>query len=429
MEQIPLGEELVYHTKNGIPVYYSPNPALHSFCLSLFVRGGSMFESAKDNGITHFLEHLLFRHINNLKNGTLYRELDAAGLSFDGVTYREFLWFSICGAPCHLEKAVSILSLLFAPLTLTNEDIVAERNRVKAEIREDGEKTSLDFFTDNLLYKGTSLAQSILGTPNNLNRMTLRRLSAYKNTLFSKENVFFCVTGAANEACLTWLSEGIAPYPISASPQKENLAPVCAEMFKRNAFVAIKNSRRGAVRLSVDVSSTKCTDAELVLLYDILFGDGEECRLHKTLSEKTGYIYSFSASLEQYRNVSFIHILYEIPVAKLLESVALMLGLLTDAKKTVGESLYLAKAPYTDNAAFILDSARDFNWSLAYERHLLSLPYTSIEDRKKAFQAVTPERLCALAAEIFTPDCLSLTAKADKRAVSQDTLRALLLSV
>ena len=94
-----------------------------------------------------------------------------------------------------------------------------------------------------------------------------------------------------------------------------------------------------------------------------------------------------------------------------------------------GDALPGARAPYTENAAFILDGAKELNWSLAYERHILSLPYASPEARSDAFRAVTPEDLSALAEALFRPDCLSLCLKADKRTVDTARLREILLSV
>ena len=95
----------------------------------------------------------------------------------------------------------------------------------------------------------------------------------------------------------------------------------------------------------------------------------------------------------------------------------------------VAVALAVAKAPYTDNALFVLDYPKDLNWSLAYERHLLSLPYTSLEERSASFAAVTEKELLALAEEILRPDCLALCIKADKRRIDEETLRTMLRSV
>lgn len=78
-------------TAAGIPLYAYRNPALHGFCLSLYVRAGAMYEEAERNGETHFVEHMLFRSINRRMDGGLYPLLDRCGLSFNAETYKEFV--------------------------------------------------------------------------------------------------------------------------------------------------------------------------------------------------------------------------------------------------------------------------------------------------------------------------------------------------
>ena len=56
-------------TENQIDIFYYPNRHTHSFCLSLYIKAGALYESDEDNGITHFLEHILFRNINHLMEG------------------------------------------------------------------------------------------------------------------------------------------------------------------------------------------------------------------------------------------------------------------------------------------------------------------------------------------------------------------------
>ena len=51
-------------TENGIRIYSYPNPHLHSFCIALYVKAGCLYEPEEDNGITHLLEHLVFRNID-----------------------------------------------------------------------------------------------------------------------------------------------------------------------------------------------------------------------------------------------------------------------------------------------------------------------------------------------------------------------------
>ena len=419
-------EECV-HTTDGIPVFRLANPALHSFCLCMYVRAGSMFEAAEENGITHFLEHLVFRSVNRQMKGELYRTLDRYGLSFEGVTYREFVRFSITGAPKHFRTAMRILLRILSPLSLTAEDLRTERARVKAEIREDGERTTLDCFAESILFADTTLALPITGRAETLDRMSLTKLKARHRELFSAQNLFFYLSGNLTENDMDSFCSMLDDYRTDTSvPRRENLAPVSQGFFKRGGAVAVKNSRHHLVRISADIDLSRVKDAPLSLLYDILFGEGEECRMHQALSEKTGYIYSFRASMELYRNVGTVSFLYEIPPAKLVDSIRIALGVLTAIKHSAEDALPFVRASYTENAAFVLDSDTELNWLRAYEGQILSLPYRTVAERAEAYAAVSAEEISATARTIFTPSNMLIALKGDRRRIPVEQIRALL---
>ena len=418
--------ETEYESAGGIPVYLFPTEHLHSFALSLYVRGGALFEAAEKAGTSHLIEHLVFRSINRHMGGKLYKTLDRLGLTVEGVTYREFLQFTVTGAPSHFKEAAHILSLALAPLSLSVEDLTTERARVKAEIREEGERSSLDFFTDRLLFgESHPLARTITGTAGTLDRMTRATLAREKEALFSRENLFFYLSGALPQNAVALLLDETRDYfPLSAE-RRESVVPLPDGYFKRNAAVFTKGGGKTLLRLSFDVDVSRYTDAELTLLYDVLFGDGEECFFHQALSEKTGMIYSFRGYMDLYRNLGSIGVSYEIPAKNLAPSLALALDAIGRAKREAGEALPYVRASYTDNAAFLFDDAQALGFNRAYERYILSLPYPTVRHRASAYEAVTGERLSLIAREIFRPENATLTLKC--RRADTEALRDMLL--
>ena len=422
--------EEVFYSSSGVPLYLFRNPSLHSFCLSLYVRAGSMFEKAEENGITHLTEHLVFRSVNRQMNGTLYRELDRLGLCLEGCTYKEFVRFTVTGAREHFSEGAAFLLRILHPLSLTAEDLRLEKGRVKAEIREEREKTTLDFFTDAILHEGTSLARTITGTAGTVERLGITRLRAFHREMFSSKNIFFYATGDVSPENASHLSALLGEISLDEeTARRENFAPVSAGFFHRGGGVHLKNSQRHMVRLSVDVDTALASDATLGLLYDLLFGDGEACRVHEALSESTGYIYSFRAGMELYRNVAVISVSYEITPALLLPSVHLLLDTIRAVKASTEGALAYVRAPYTDNAYLMLDSDSDLNFNRAYESQILALPYKTVSERAAAYAAVTDEDLSRLAARIFTPENMTLTVKGSEKTVDVSALKALIKTV
>ena len=217
-------------TKNGINVYTYKNESSHSFFISLFLRAGSMYEAESESGITHFFEHTAIRNVNKQMNGGLYPLLDETGLEFNASTFSEMVQFYISGASKNFGVAAEVITKLFSPIILSPSEIDTERRRIKAEIRENDDKTSLGTFTNTIVNEGTSLANSILGSIGSVNKITAQRLEEYRKRVFTKDSVFFYVTGNFTDADLSVLSDLISCFELPDGDKNNvNIAPVPAK--------------------------------------------------------------------------------------------------------------------------------------------------------------------------------------------------------
>lgn len=420
--------ERKYQTKNGIDIYTYPNENLNGFYISLFLKGGSMYEDEKYSGITHFLEHLSIRNINSRMGGELYRLLDLYGLEFNASTYPEMVQFYISGAKEHFARAVNIICMLFSPLTLTGSEIDTERLRIKAELREGDVKNSLAEFTSDILYPDTTLRLPILGTNASLDRISAKRLNLLHQTLFSRENLFFYLTGAVDDNAVGILAREIEGYSIPHAQKRENLAPVSKFFGNRNAAVHVKNADYTLLRFSFDMDMTKVSEAESDLLYDILF-TGYNSRFFMEMSEKRGICYDITGGLDRYLNIGSLYFTCEVKREQLVEAVRLSVGILREMKQTLLKKEQIISAPYVDNAYLLYDDIRELNFTFAYDCHILNSDYSSLEDRCLAYASVTPERIRDISRLIFTADNCTLTLKGTKKKIPVDVLHEILLSI
>ena len=412
-------------TQSGIPVYAYRNSALHGFCLSLYVRGGSMYESAEGNGETHFVEHIVFRNINRRMQGGLYPLLDRCGLSFNAETYKEFVQFYIVGAAEHFADAVTVFARLFDTVDLPRSEIDPERLRIKSELRESNEATSLDYFSDSVVWKDTTLAYSILGRPKTLDKMGCAALQDAAARLFSPNNMFFYVTGSVSDEALADFCASVNTPLAITSPTRNNMAPRPADFGQRKGEIHLKSSDETVVRFSFDFDATQYSHAEMMLLYDILFY-GECGKVYRELSDRTGLVYSFDPCLEYYRNIGALHLKYEVRPSNLLRSAELVVKILQDLKQGLTDELDYVRPLYLDNGGMLLDSVEDFNWNRAYEVHILGCPYPSHVHRAEAFARITPERISEIAREVFCTKNLTLALKGNRRQGKTEELSAIL---
>lgn len=412
-----------YFTKNGIEIYGYRNPSQHGFFISLFLRAGSMYESEKDNGITHFLEHVAIRNVNKAMDGKLYSELDSRGVEFNASTYAEMVQFYISGASEKFRFGAEVITQLFSPIMLSKSEIDVERKRIKAEIREADDKSSLLTFTNSIVHKGTTLARQITGTLGGVSAISGTRLEEYRRSVFTKDNVFFYVTGNYSDEDIAHLSSLVEKYDIQATAElRDNIAPISESHFKRGGEVALKNSDFTMVRFTFDLDMKKVTTPETDLIYDMLLS-AYNSRFFIEMSEVRGLFYDLSGTVERYRNAGELYFSYEVRAKDVYNAVKLTVDILNDFKKTLHAPASLMKSGYVDNAYMLFDDARELNFTMAYDNHIMKLGYESLDARRAAYDAVTGEDIRRAACEIFSPKNLTLTLKGNKKKISTDRLK------
>lgn len=413
-------------TKNGVQIFGYNNPSLHGFFISLFARAGSMYESERDNGITHFLEHISIRNVNKLMGGELYSELDRRGVEFNASTYSEMVQFYVSGESGKFSFGAEILTKLFSPIILGKDEIDAERRRIKAEIREGDDKSSLLTFTNGIVHNGTSLARSITGTLAGVGKITGKRLEEYRKGVFGSENIFFYLTGNFTDSDVSYLASLIEKYELSQGVEsRNNIAPLSDGHFRRTPEIEVKNSDFTMVRFTFDIDMKKASVPETDLIYDMLLS-GYNSKFFIEMSELRGMFYDISGAVERYCNIGELYFTYEVKNRDLTEAVKMTVDILTEFKKTLYDTSELMKSAYVDNADMLYDDAREFNFTMAYDNHIMNLGYPSLRERKAAYDKVSAEDIRRAACEIFKPQNLTLTIKGNKKKIDTVSLEKII---
>ena len=410
-------------TKNGTVIYDYKNPNVNGFYISLFLRAGSMHESHA--GITHFLEHTSIRNVNCMMEGGLYSLLDRRGIEFNASTFSEMVQFYISGATENFDLSAEIIARLLSPIILSPSEISTERDRIKAEIRESDDKTSLSTFSNNIVYEGTSLAGLITGSIGSVNKINRDRLEDYRRSVMTRENIFFYVTGSYTDANLDRLASEIEKYTLYDGKKNENVAPVCHGFGKRERSVHLKNADFTMLRFSFDVDMSRVSVAETDLLYDMLLC-GYNSRFFIEMSERRGLFYDINGSCERYKNIGSLVFSYEVRGGSVYDAVETTVELLREYKQTPPTEEEMMKAGYVTNAGLLYDNPRELNFTFAYDNHIMDEGYRDIYERAARYERVTPERLREVAEILFTKENLTLAIKGNKKKIDTERLEEIL---
>ena len=169
---------------------------------------------------------------------------------------------------------------------------------------------------------------------------------------------------------------------------------------------------------------SRVSAAELDLLYEIVLG-GYSSDFFIELSEKRGLFYDLNGAVDRYKNIGEFYFSYELKSSKLYEAAEKTVELLERYKRVLPKERSL-RAVYVDNAYMLYDDSRDLNFTFGYDNHVLGLGYKGIEDRRSAYAAITPERMCEVAREVFRPENMTVAIKCNKKNTDTEKLNAIL---
>lgn len=409
---------------NGIDIYSMTNPALKSFCLSLYIRAGSLFENTTNNGISHLFEHVVFRNIKN-KYKNFYEYIASHGIDFQGCTYKEFIRFSLNGPKNEFLVAAEILCNIFDCINLSKSEFDNEKRRIKAEIRENDERSSIDYLFNQIVWKDSEAEKSVLGYCKVLDSISVKRLNDFRRECFSQDNCIIYITGAVDKKDIDNLEEKIRTIDIQDKKSlRTNTVSINKYFFHRDGTISVKNGYWHYIKIGFDIDSSKCTNGILDLLYAILF-KGDKALVHNYLSEENPLIYSYDSTLEQYDNVANINFKFEVKKEKIDEAIKCIVALLKDFiagifnfNASLQAEMYYAEME--------LDRPDDLNWSMAYYNHILKTqPINYSEDLYGRFR-ITKEQVIDTAKEIFQVKNMTVAIKGNKKKINVKHLEDIL---
>ncbi len=412
---------------NGVKICSLVNPNLNSFCLSLYVRAGSLFENSSNNGISHLFEHVVFRNLKS-KYDNFYELLSIHGIDFNGCTYKEFISFTLNGPCREFDFACEILCGIFDYINLSRIEFDNEKRRIKAEIREQDERASLDYFFNRIVWKDSEAEKTVLGYCKFLDNISVKKLNEFRNECFSQENCLIYITGNVNEKNIDKLKERINTFDIQKIKcMRNNSVSVNRDFFHRSCTVNVKDDYWHYVKMGFDVDCSKYSNAVLDLLYEILF-KGDKALIHNYLSEENPLIYSYDSTLEQYDNIGNLNFKFEIDKNKIDEAITAIVKLLNDIKSgyfnfeaNLKAVLYYAEMEF--------DRPDDLNWSMAYYNHILNTQPIDYSDELYGRFRITKEQVIDAAKEIFQVKNMTVAIKGNKKRINAKHLENILKTI
>lgn len=276
---------------NGLRVIAERIPHFRSVSVGLWIGAGSMYETAEDNGLSHFVEHMLFKGTQRRSAREIAQEMDAIGGQMNAFTAKECTCYYAKVMDEHFENGIDLLSDLLLNAKLDPTEFEKERGVILEEISM-VEDTPEDIVHDLLSaahYEGQALAMPILGSSEQIRSVTPQMLTRFRDTHYRPDNTVLSVAGNYQLDRLHDLAER---YLGQWSPAEQPEAVRSPEGYTPRMLRRDKDIEQMHLCLGYPGVPQGSPDIYGLSILNNLLGGGMSSRLFQRIREELGMAYS-----------------------------------------------------------------------------------------------------------------------------------------
>jgi len=394
---------------NGLIVLTERMEHLRSVAMGVWIKSGSRCEPPETNGISHFVEHMLFKGTRSRSAQHIAREMDSIGGNLDAFTSKETICFNVKSLSDHVPIALDVLSDLVLNPIFAPPDIERERGVILEEIKIDEDNPDVlvhELFTQSF-WKGHPLGKPILGTTETVTRLDQPQFFAYHGDWFHGGNMVFSAAGNLDHDRFT---EAVA-NKFASLPGGEAVDHLSAP--SPSARIQLHNKKSlEQVQICLGVPAPPITDDNryATLILNTVLGGGMSSRLFQTIREERGMVYSIYSDLSPYRDAGTLCVYAGTSAGKVLEVVELVLAEFRKLKEIpLGEEeLTRAKDQLKGNILLGLESSSSRMANLA-RQEMYFRQFFSVDEIIARIDEVTAEQVQRMAQRLFETERIAIT--------------------
>lgn len=393
--------------KNGIRIIHKPAKSEVAHC-GFIIKTGSRDENLDQNGITHFIEHAIFKGTKNRKTHHILNRIDNVGGEINAFTTKEKTSIYASFTKEYLERALELLTDILFNSIYPEKELSKEKDVIIDEINSYLDSPYDQIYDDfeELIFKGHPLGMNILGTVESVKQIDRKKILAFIKENYFTDQIIFSVVGDFPFEKI----KKLATKHLEDIPEKTSIK-------KRSPFNTYKPIQK---EIEKDVYQTHCIIGNtaygahhkdknsFLLLNNILGGPAMNSRLNFGIREKYGLTYNIESSYTTFSDIGLFYIYLGTDIKHLEKSIKLVhreLKNLRDKKMTASQ---LQKAKKQIIGQITLSEENNCNVMLGMGKSLLV--YNKVDSLAETFNkinAITPEDLNNVANEVFNKEQLS----------------------
>jgi len=394
---------------NGLKIITEAMPHVRSVSVGIWINAGSRRETPEQNGVSHFIEHMLFKGTSNRSAEEIARSVDSIGGNLDAFTAKELVCYNTKVLDEHLPFAVDILSDLVLNPLFRDEDIEKEKGVILEEIKMDADNPdylvheifSADFWKDH------PLGKPILGTRETVKRFGHEMLRNYYQTIYSPSNLLITATGNLTHARLVELVSRRFAELKPAPPLGPQAVPTT------HARISLRSKKDlEQVHVCLGVPSYPIRHEERFTCYvlNTVLGGGMSSRLFQNIRERQGLAYAVFSELNPYTDTGCLSVYAGTSLESARRVVESVLKEFMELKQNqvTAEELRRAKDHLKGSLMLSLESTSSRMSNLARQEMHFGRFFT-LDELAASIEAVTAESVQRVAQTFFNQKQIALT--------------------
>jgi predicted Zn-dependent peptidase len=394
---------------NGIKVLTETMPHVRSVSVGVWVSSGSRRETAEQNGISHFIEHMLFKGTANRSAEAIARSVDSIGGNLDAFTAKEMVCFNTKVLDEHLPVALDVLSDLVLNPAFRAEDIEKEKGVILEEIKMDADSPDYlvhEIFSSNF-WKDHSLGKPILGTRETVKRFNQAVVQDYYRSVYTPANLLITAAGNLTHERLVNLARERFESLAVAPPEPPQAVP------STHARISLKSKKDlEQVHVCIGVPSYPIPHKDRFACYvlNTMLGGGMSSRLFQNIRERQGLAYAVFSELNPYSDTGCLSVYAGTSLESAKQVVESVLKEFTDLKQQLApaEEVRRAKDHLKGSLMLSLESTSSRMSNLArQEMHFQR--FFSLDELAESIENITAEDVQRVAQTFFDQKNVALT--------------------
>jgi len=394
---------------NGLTVITEQMQNIRSVSIGIWVKTGSRDEDLQWNGISHFIEHMVFKGTRHRSAEDIARQIDSIGGNMDAFTAKECICFNVKVLDEHLPVAMDVLSDLVLNPVFDTQDISRERGVILEEIKMDEDSPDYlvhEIFTQNF-WKDHPLGKPILGTKDTVKKFERDPVLDFYGQRFGPGNL---IISAAGNLSHHQFVELVNKHFHQMKPVKNGFHSPQPKIVPR---IVLRNKKAlEQVQICVGVPSHPIAHERRHASYilNTLLGGGMSSRLFQNIRERQGLVYAIYSDLNPYRDTGCLSVYAGTSresASKVVQCVVSEFRKLK-TERVPDEEVRRSKDQLKGSLMLSLESSTARMSNLARQEMYFERFY-SMDELLEKIEAVTAEELLQLAKDFFQTESIAIT--------------------